>query len=109
MARIDCERLEQIRRRQRTFWLSCLAVVLSGAAAVAALSGLVPRYPHLPIFAILIIGSYFMIVSTVQLFQTRCPRCFWFIGARPLPPCKFMVCKSCGRRIECEKNSRPAS
>ena len=101
MSNADCEFLQQVRRYQRRCWLVVLfwwIFVVVAASTVLGLLGNVPPVVTIAFYASVVV----VYIPGVQLFRLHCPHCERAAGALPFFRYRFLFCKSCGERIECD-------
>jgi hypothetical protein len=102
MSQNECDFLDQVKRKQHQVWLTLLLWWF----AVAVTIGLVTHFTNLPdavIDASFFASIVLLYIPAIGLYRLKCPYCHRSAGALPIFRYKFMYCKACGKRIQCER------
>ena len=97
----ECECLQDIAAKQRRFWLTLLIWCLGAVIFAVVTTQLIPRVPPTLIKAVFYGSSLCLYFPARQVFRVTCPHCRGPVGAVPVFRYRFLICKSCGERIEC--------
>lgn len=93
--------LDKVRRRQHRCWLALLCWWISVVLLVAVIGKFFTNVPHVLVFAMLYVSSFFLLIQLIALYRLKCPHCRWFAGVLPSFRSKFIYCRACGKRIDC--------
>jgi small-conductance mechanosensitive channel len=110
MARNGCEFMEELARRQHAFWLGMLCWWIGAVVLVSIVSGYVSKTPAL-LMQTVVYGSFLIAFFTLarRVQRVQCPHCHRGAGAMPIWRYKFLFCKACGERIECQQLAKASS
>ena len=101
MPKNGCEFLEVVKRKQHGFWLAVLSWWICVVAFILLVSHLFKDVPDAVFMVVFYGGALLLYIPLVSLYRLKCPYCHGRAGAVPFLRYKFMFCKACGERIEC--------
>ena len=107
MSKNACEYLEQVGRKQHRFWLTILLWWVCILVSLFTINGLVGNLPNYVVIGVYV-SAAFLYVPAIRLYRLRCPHCHGSAGALPFLRYKFMHCRACGERIECDRHEKAA-
>jgi hypothetical protein len=101
MSQRGCTFLDQVKHKQRRFWLSLL-IWLIGIIVFVSVVTLLEKPPDELIDGIFFASALlFVFLPILSLYRFECPHCHGAAGANPFIRYRFIFCKACGKRIEC--------
>ena len=103
-ARADCEFLESIRSKQRKFWSALLFWWVCAIAFVIITTQAFKGVPNVVVMLGFYGSAFLLYLPTYALYRVSCPYCHRAAGALPMLRYKFLICRSCGERIECNES-----
>jgi Mn2+/Fe2+ NRAMP family transporter len=101
MSKAGCDFLDKVRRRQHRCWLALLCWSICVELLVAVISNFFTNIPHVLVFSMFYVSSFFLLIQLIALYRLKCPHCRWFAGVLPSFRYKFINCRACGKRIDC--------
>jgi hypothetical protein len=103
MADRACEFLKQVSGRQRRFWLAVLVWWLCVVIFVATVSAFSKNSPGGVVTALVYGSALLLFIPARHMSRLKCPYCHKSAGAVPFFRYRFVICKACGERIECDE------
>ena len=102
MADVECDFLSEVRRGQHRVWLALLLWVIAILAFVAIITSFT-KAPDAIVQTVFYGSALLLYIPVLSLYRLICPHCQKAAGALPIFQYKFMFCKACGKRIECQR------
>lgn len=103
MLKDACEFIECVKHKQHKCWVVFLIWWICIAFFVLAVSELFKNVPP-PVLMVVFYGSAFLLyLPGISLYRLKCPYCQGAAGALPFFRYKFLYCRACGKRIECNQ------
>lgn len=101
MSQIECAFLDQVKQKQRRFWLTLLIWLIGIIVFISVVTSF--ANPQDELIEGVFFGSalLFVFLPIVGLYRLECPHCHGAAGAIPFLRYQIIFCKACGRRIEC--------
>lgn len=96
-----CKFLECVRKKQRMCWIVLFVWWACVAVFVVAVSELMKDVSDTVVMVVFYGSAFLIYIPAMQLYRLKCPYCHKYAGALPLFRYKFIYCKACGERIEC--------
>jgi hypothetical protein len=101
----DCEFLESIRSKQRKFWSVLLFWWVCAIAFVVITTQVFKGIPNIVVMLGFYGSAFLLYLPAYTLYRVICPYCRRPAGALPMFRYKFLICRSCGERIECNESA----
>ncbi|WP_232823556.1 hypothetical protein [Dyella sp. C9] len=101
MSQEDCAFLETVKRKQCRFWLAFFIWWVCAAAFVFVVNQFFKGISDAVVLATFYVSAMLLYLPAWDLYRAACPYCHGKVGALPFLRYKFIYCRACGERIEC--------
>ena len=101
MSKDACAYLEELARKQHGMWLAMLYWLIAVIAYVVVITTFFKNVPDAVVEVPFYASALLIYIPIHKIYKLRCPHCHGPAGALAFLRYKFLLCKSCGKRIEC--------
>jgi hypothetical protein len=98
----ECACLQEIGRQQRRFWLAALIWWISVIVFVVVTTQIIRNVAFTFVQVVFYMSALLLYIPARALSKIRCPHCQRPTGALPVFRYRFLICRTCQERIQCE-------